>query len=286
MSPRPTGRAPFTRREQLVRAAETVDVPVEDADRALILGQVAAFLVADRRIGPDIAFQGGAIMRLVDTSPRLSKDLDALVVTGKPIKRAWVEEALSTEEAQRVVLGIDPAGGSSGSALLLPIIHCRPLSGRGTAGGRGIVVQLSFSWSEPPLAKPVWSTFVLPDGQTATIPVLVAPERAAEKVRAYLTPFRVARANDAYDLFQYGSRILTGGQWGQPAAFVPRKLAHDTFEVLSGTDLHAVFDRYTDEIGAAWSASRRIVAVEPMPDWDDVREHVERFRRYVPQVRL
>jgi predicted nucleotidyltransferase component of viral defense system len=197
----------------LIRAAETVDVPVEYADRALILGQIAAFLAADRRIGPDIAFKGGAIMRLIDDSPRLSRDLDALVVTRKPIQRAWVEEALSTEAARRVVLGIEPAGGTSGHTLSLPIVNCRPLSGRGTAGSRGIVVQLSFNWSEPPLATPVWSDFVLPDGQTASIPVLVAPERAAEKVRAYLTPFRVARANDAYDLYQYSSRILKSGQW-------------------------------------------------------------------------
>ena len=61
-------------------------------------------------------------------------------------------------------------------------------------------MSVSFNWSEPLLLEPQWRTFEL-QGRKATIPVLAPAERAAEKVRAYLSPARSALGNDAYDLY-------------------------------------------------------------------------------------
>jgi hypothetical protein len=37
-------------------------------------------------LGQVLAFKGGAIMTLIDGSPRLSADLDAVVVTGRAVR--------------------------------------------------------------------------------------------------------------------------------------------------------------------------------------------------------
>lgn len=88
-------------RRSFIRAAAVLGVPVEDAERALILGQIAGLLIAHPRIGRALAFKGGAIMRLVDRSPRLSRDLDGSAVAGQRMQRRWIEEALSTPAARR-----------------------------------------------------------------------------------------------------------------------------------------------------------------------------------------
>ena len=58
-----------------------------DVDRAIILGQLAELLMAHPRIGSSVAYKGGAIMNLVDGSPRLSRDLDGAAVSGRPVRR-------------------------------------------------------------------------------------------------------------------------------------------------------------------------------------------------------
>jgi hypothetical protein len=59
-----------TGRQVVAQAALAAHVEPEDLDRAAILGQMAFFLTKHPRIGRRIAFKGGAVMRLLDGSPR------------------------------------------------------------------------------------------------------------------------------------------------------------------------------------------------------------------------
>lgn len=75
-------------RTEVRRAAAEASIEVNEYERALVLGQVAELLAAHPQIGGRVAFKGGAIMRLIDGSPRLSRDLDASLVSGRPITEA------------------------------------------------------------------------------------------------------------------------------------------------------------------------------------------------------
>ncbi len=85
------------------RAAAEANVDVNDYERAIVLGQVAELLALHPQIGGRIAFKGGAVMTLFDGSPRLSRDLDAVLVSGGRITEKMVREALGTPAAKMVV---------------------------------------------------------------------------------------------------------------------------------------------------------------------------------------
>lgn len=90
-------------RREVLRAAAAANVHPEEIDRARVLGQIASLLLAHPRMKDNLAYKGGAIMHLVDGSPRRSNDLDANAVTALPIKKEWIVQALSIRTAQRVV---------------------------------------------------------------------------------------------------------------------------------------------------------------------------------------
>ena len=111
-------------RTAVKRAAAEASVPVNDYERALVLGQVAELLAAHPGIGGRIAFKGGAIMRLVDDSPRLSKDLDASLVSGRTPR-------VDGREAQHPPV-----------PRLHPSAEARPCSSA-CAAGRGVAAPIS-----------------------------------------------------------------------------------------------------------------------------------------------
>lgn len=264
---------------QVIQAARQASVPIEDLDRAAILGQIAVFLVSDRRIGQKIAFKGGAIMHLVDKSPRLSRDLDSAVIrTGQPIRREWVEEAFTTSEARRVVLRIDPMGSCGKDGFGVPIIECHSLSGAGK-----VPVSLSFNWDEPLMMAPEWRDIPLPHSQTARIPTVAPPERAAEKLRAFLTTTRGKKAlNDAYDLYYYDAHVLTSTDWWSLPSIVEGKLNSPGCLIPMGTDLPSLFDEQVTRVAGEWETALGVVAVEPLPAWSTLGAHVRRFRGVLP----
>ena len=82
-----------SQRELFRRAARQLGVSASDYERADILAQVAELLMRHQAIGEMLAFKGGAIMTLIDGSPRLSADLDAVVVTGRAVRDSQVRAA-------------------------------------------------------------------------------------------------------------------------------------------------------------------------------------------------
>lgn len=110
-----------TFRTTIRRQAASLGVPADALERALILGQLAALLAWHPRMRDSVAFKGGAIMRLVDQSPRLSRDLDSAELRGRPIQEKWVREALSTARAKRAVLGVERIVRRSATSLSLAV---------------------------------------------------------------------------------------------------------------------------------------------------------------------
>lgn len=131
-------------RTDVRRAAAEANVAVNEYERAIVLGQVAELLALHPQIGSRIAFKGGAVMTLFDGSPRLSRDLDAVLVSGGRITEKMVREALGTPAAKKVVVRIDRFVTVDADAIQFPLVVCRPFSGQGQ-----IDVQISINWSSP-----------------------------------------------------------------------------------------------------------------------------------------
>jgi hypothetical protein len=136
-------------RRQVVLAAQQANVPLDEWDRAQVLGQIAGLIAAHPKVGGMIAFKGGAIMHLIDKSPRLSKDLDASLVAGGRVTEAIIREALGTREAKRVVISVGELVSPGPHSITFPVIVCHPLSGQGR-----VALQLSINWQAPLLRKP------------------------------------------------------------------------------------------------------------------------------------
>lgn len=139
------GRRP-PQRDLFQRAARTLGVSASDYERADILAQIAELLVHHSAIGGMLAFKGGAIMTLVDGSPRLSADLDAVVVTGGAVRERQIRTALLAElDGRRVVtdVGIVNPGRQS---LQYPFVKVRSFTGLGDVN-----IRLEVSWREVPL---------------------------------------------------------------------------------------------------------------------------------------
>jgi hypothetical protein len=98
-------------------------------------------LAAHPQIGGKIAFKGGAIMRLVEDSPRLSRDLDAVMVAGGRVRERTVREALETPAARRLVKELGRFVSSGKDSLRFPVVVCHPLSGKET-----VEISISIHW--------------------------------------------------------------------------------------------------------------------------------------------
>ncbi len=256
-------RAP-SQRELFRRAAQQLGVSASDYERADILAQIAGLLMRHPAIGRMLAFKGGAIMTLVDGSPRLSADLDAVVVTGGAVRDRQIRAALAAElDGRRIVtdVGIVNPGRQS---LQYPFVQVRSFSGLGDVN-----IRLEVSWREPPLLPTELAEINIPrDAQVAAgrprvirLPVLARSERIAEKVRAFLER---GLDRDAFDLHYHAHelgrdpRILRG--------LIQRKL--NSSELPEGCDLHAQFERALEGARQTWP--RGLVIVSDPPEWTQV----------------
>lgn len=260
-----------TFRTEVRRQAEALGVPHDALERALILGQVAALLTEHPRMRVAVAFKGGAVMRLVDQSPRLSRDLDSSELRGHPIREEWVREALSTRAARRVVLGVDRIVRRSAESISF-LVRCRSLT-----GGEQIAITVSVNWDEPLLLEPERQSIELPNRDLVQIPVVHRAERAAEKVRAFMDR---GEANDAHDLYWYGTRVLSPDDWRRLQELIQEKLA--LLRVPSETDLHQRFDTMRANAQEQWRRGQGLVTIAQPPTWQEVDAQLLRFRALVP----
>lgn len=263
-------------RSGVIRAADEASVGTGDYERAIILGQLAALLAAHPKIAGRIAFKGGAIMTLIDDSPRLSRDLDAVMATGGRVDEKTVRSALTgSEEARRVVKRVDRFATTGRSGLRFPVIVCHPLSGKGD-----VTVMLSINWSEPLLLRPENRTVTIL-GRDVVLPVVALIKRVAEKVRAFLDR---GEDRDAFDLYHISGRGLDPGELAQLSILVERKVEVDD-DLPSGTNLHALFDEHVGVLATSWAQRGGLTVMRTVPPWDEVRPHVEQFKTYVPATK-
>lgn len=263
-------------RRGVIRAADVASVGTNDYERAIILGQLAALLAAHPRIAGRIAFKGGAIMTLIDDSPRLSRDLDGVMATGGRVGERTVRDALTdSDEARRIVKRVDRFAKTGRSGLRFPVIVCHPLSGKGD-----VTVMLSINWSEPLLLKPENRTVTIL-GRDVVLPIVARIERVAEKVRAFLDR---GEDRDAFDLYHFSGRGLDGAEWALLPRLVQRKIDVDD-DLPSGTDLRAIFDEHLAAIATSWAQRGGLTVMHSVPTWDEVRPRVEQFRAHIPMMK-
>jgi nucleotidyltransferase AbiEii toxin of type IV toxin-antitoxin system len=261
-------------RTELQRRARTAGIKDEDLDRALIIGQLAGLLVKDRRLRGRIAHKGAAVLRLVHASSRLSADLDSGDIRGLRVNPRVVIEALSTAEAKKVVLRAAAAGNSASGCAFL--VECRSLRGGSTT------IKISINWSEPFVLAPIPAHYKLPDGTPITVPVMQPLERAAEKVRAFLSR---GEASDAYDLWFYWTQVLTPADRDSLAAMTKRKLRSPASRVpASATDMLRRFDEMREVAREEWRTGRNLVIEGTKPVWDDVDRALSRFKARTPRT--
>lgn len=269
MSPR---KERISLRTQVVRAAEQASVPLDDYDRAIILGQIAGLLAAHPKVGGRVAFKGGAIMHLVDGSPRLSRDLDGVMVAGGRITEAVVRQALSTPDARKIVKRIERFTAIGKKGIRFPVIACHPLSGIDE-----VSVTLSIHWDAPLILKPEPHVLTIL-GEDVTLLIVARVERLAEKIRAFVDR---GLDRDAFDLSHYSVKGLSAEERAQLPALVDQKFREDD-EISDGTDLHDLFDGHVERLAVTWGRSGGMIVLQARPDWSEVEPRVRSFRRVVP----
>lgn len=262
----PAGEATApSQRDLFRRAAQQLGVSASDYERADILAQIAELLTRHRAIGQMLAFKGGAIMTLIDGSPRLSADLDAVVVTGGAVRDRQIRTALLAElQGRRIVtdVGIMNPGRQS---LQYPFVQVRSFSGLGAVN-----IRLEISWREPTVLPTELLDVRIPrDVQVAAgrprlirLPVISRVERIAEKVRAFLER---GLDRDAFDL-HYQARGLSGRDRTLLRGLIQRKLERS--ELPDGCDLHVQFA--TALAGAQQTWPRGLIIVSDPPEWTEV----------------
>lgn len=262
--------APPSFRTEVTRRAATLGVKPEDLERALIIGQIAGLLAKDPALKGKIAHKGAAMLHLVNRSQRLSRDLDSADIRGQQIDERAVRRALETVGPRKVVARIDriAAGGAESLTLL---VHCRALRGGSTVG-----ITVSINWSEPFTLKPVMESYQLPDGTSISVPVMDPRERAAEKVRAFLTR---GEASDAYDLWWYATKVLTASEVLGLGTLIQTKLGRSR---LGSGDVLVRFDEMRDNANGEWTAGTGLVIAGPKPTWTEVDKALGRFKGVTP----
>lgn len=263
-----------TFRTALKRAAVAFGVKAEDLDRAMIIGQIAGLLSKYPALSGRLAHKGAAVLRLVDKSERLSRDLDSGDIKGQRVAVRDVIRALSTPEARKVVLSVRPNRPGQNSASFL--LECRGLSGAPT-----VTVTLSINWSEPFVLAPRMADHTLPDGTSIKVPVMRAVESASEKVRAFLTR---GSANDAYDMWWYWRSVLTKDDRLKLGGLIKRKIASPACRLPEG-DLLALFDDMRENAEREWDSGTGLTITGPKPEWADVDGALTQFKGLVPHRR-
>ncbi|HEV8654415.1 MAG TPA: nucleotidyl transferase AbiEii/AbiGii toxin family protein [Candidatus Limnocylindria bacterium] len=249
-----------TFRTELKRRANDLGVPSEDLDRALIIGQVAGLLIKEGALKGKLAHKGAAILRLVDHSQRLSRDLDSADIRGQRVTARAIDRALSTAEAKKVVLKVTPNRPGQNSISFL--VECRRF-----AGGTTLPITITINWSEPFILPVVMGDYLLPNGTPIKVPIMQAVERAAEKVRAFLTR---GEAADAYDLWWYWNRVLTTIDREKLPSLIRRKLVSSARRIPGADDLHVRFDEMRASAHDEWTTGQGLVLSGRKPDWKDV----------------
>ncbi len=273
MSPTKKARpAGPTFRTELKRRASDLGVPSEDLDRALIIGQIAELLIKDDALKGKLAHKGAAVLRLVEKSQRLSRDLDSADIRGHRVTARAIERALSTAEAKKVVLKVTP--NRPGQSSISFLVECRRL-----AGGATLPISITINWSEPFILPVVMGDYLLPNGTPIKVPVMQAVERAAEKVRAFLTR---GEASDAYDLWWYWTRVLTTINRQKLPSLIRRKLASSARPIPSADTLHERFDEMRANAEDEWATGKGLVLSGRKPDWKDVDAALLKFKARTP----
>jgi predicted nucleotidyltransferase component of viral defense system len=260
----PEGAA-LSQRELFRRAARELGVSASDYERADILAQIAELLLRSAPLGQVLAFKGGAIMTLIDGSPRLSADLDAVVVTGRAVRDRQVRAGLRADLDGRHTItdvGIMNPGRQS---LQYPFLKVRSFSGLGDVN-----IRLEISWREPPLLPAELVDVRIPrdvrvgagSPRLIRLPVLARVERIAEKVRAFLER---GLDRDAFDL-HYQARRLSTSDRKRIHGLIQRKL--EGGDLPDGCDLHAQFATALESARQAWPHG--LVIVSDPPDWTEV----------------
>jgi Nucleotidyl transferase AbiEii toxin, Type IV TA system len=266
-------RQVVTQRQETIRAAHAARISPAELDRAKILAQIAAHLASHRQIRGRIAFKGGAIMHLIDNSPRHSGDLDGVVISGRALQQRWIDEALwDNPLAARTFIARPRLVNANETSLVYPIIECRAIG----SGQNPITVKMSISWAEPLLLDPVWCELSVHGFQDVVrVPTVDPRERNAEKVRAFLER---ASVNDAYDLDQFAGRGYSREDWNEVRRLIPLKVQHsiDQSRIAAGTNLSDLFDLRLAEVEAGWPGS--LIVQGEIPEWGRVEPGVRRFR--------
>ncbi len=262
-------------RTEIVRAAENASVPLDDFERALILGQIAGLLAAHPKVGGKVAFKGGAIMNLIDGSPRLSRDLDGVLATGGRLTEATIREALSTTEAQKVVKRIERFTKLGTTGLRFPVIACYPLSGVDE-----MTVALSIHRDAPLILEPERQTITIRGRETAFL-VVARLERLAEKIRAFVDR---GLDRDAFDLYQFSTKGVSADDLNRLSPLVEQKFREDS-ELPAGADLHTLFDGHLATFAETFGTKGGLVVMGDPPAWSTVEPLVKAFRRFVPRTK-
>lgn len=257
------------------RAATDLGVSVAELERATIVGQVADILLAHPGIRGRVAFKGGAVMHLVDRSPRLSADLDGVLTTGGVLTATTLRAALTTPEARRVIVRVDKLIGQNPKSIDVHFVVCRPLSRT-----QEITIRIQIGWRFPPVLVPEVLAITLRNGASIRLPVLARRERAAEKVRAF-TERGLPR--DAFDLHYYGTKVLGTEDYRGLPRVVRIKLEQG--DLADGTDLHQQFDDALELAERDWRTPRTMVLTTSQPGWTTVERVLrQRFKTLLPQT--
>lgn len=265
----PRRRQALTVRDQLIRAAADVHINAEDMNRAKILGQIVYHLTQHPEIGTRVAYKGGAILNLIEGSPRFSRDLDGAAVAGREIKRRWILEALSTDAARVVVIRVPKIVNESTGSFTYPVIECRAIAGQSP-----INVRLSMNWREPLLLEPEWVRIEIHGIGDADLPVLNRAERVSEKLRAFIER---GATNDAFDLYWFANK-LRRQDWMALPDLVVRKLEFSGHDLAA--DFDAAFEKAISEAKEMWPGESVIGG--GAPHWDLVEPAVRKFLDALP----
>jgi hypothetical protein len=261
-------------RQKAIQTAKQANVPLDDWDRAQVLGQIAGLLAFHPKIHGLIAFKGGAVMHLIDRSPRFSKDLDASLVAGGHVTEDVLRQALSTNEAKRVVISVGKIVSKGPHSITFPVIVCHPVSGKGQ-----VALQLSVNWLAPLLLKPEPKEITI-HGRKVFFLVVARIERIAEKIRAFIVR---GRASDAFDLYHFAKQGIISTDRELLYKLVATKLMEDD-DVPTGVNLLERFDSLTNILSDSWDKTGLVLS-EERPSWTKIEPRVISFRRYVPSQR-